>query len=171
MKFVSETSYVGPLDLVIDVLSSEELLHARKKAAGFPEDVEFARQPDGTHAFRIQVPAERIPGPARAFLPNGAKACASATPVVQTEAGRVHGAKIPYTIDVSGAPVSGELTILLADGGVTTPAKISGELSISIPFIGARLERIAMDHVESFVRNDTQVVNAEIARRRHGGSD
>lgn len=165
MKFVSETSYVGPLGLVIDVLTSPELLRAREKAAHLDHEIEFAS--DGvSHSFRIQVPPESIPSAARSFFPNGAKAFATATTLVHAEAGQVHGAKIPYTIDVSGAPVSGSLTFLLADGGVTTPAKISGEVNVSIPFIGGRIEKMLVDRVSRIVAQDTDVVNAEIARRR-----
>ncbi|QOR46171.1 DUF2505 domain-containing protein [Trueperella pecoris] len=168
MKFESETSFVGPLDLVVDVLTSEELLRAREKAAGVTQEVEFAKDGD-THSFRLQVPADRIPAAVRSFLPNGMKIFATATTVVQSQAGRIHGAKIPYVIDVSGAPASGSLTMLLADGGVTTPAKITGEIKVSLPLIGGRIEKMAVDQLGKIMSRDTAIVNAEIARRRADG--
>ncbi|MCI7305576.1 MULTISPECIES: DUF2505 domain-containing protein [Trueperella] len=165
MKFVSETSYAGPLGLVLEALTSRELLLAREKAAGTEQMVEFAE--DGaTHSFRIQLAPEQIPAAARSFFPHGAKVFATATPVVQAEAGRVHGAKIPYIIDVSGAPVAGTLTFLLADTGATTAAKISGEVKVSVPFIGGLIEKKVVDHLGKVIAEDTKLVNAEVLRRR-----
>ncbi|KTF04420.1 hypothetical protein HMPREF3167_08080 [Trueperella sp. HMSC08B05] len=165
MKFVSETSYVGPLELVLDVLTSPELFRARTRAAGVAELADFAD--DGaTHSFRLQVPTEQIPAAARSFFPHGAKVFATATPVVHNEAGRVDGAKIPYTIDVSGAPVAGSLTFLLADTGATTAAKISGEIKVSVPFIGGRIEKMVVDQLSKVIAKDTDLVNAEVLRRR-----
>lgn len=165
MKFQSETSYVGPIALVLDVLGSEELLRKREADAGAEGMVNYS----GTsrdHIFQVQVPNSELPSAVRSFLPNGLTAVLTGTAKELTEAGQVQGASLVYDIAVQGAPASGSLTFILADGGATTPAKILGEISVNIPFVGGRLEKAAVKEVEGLLAHDTELVNEEVARVR-----
>ena len=58
MKFESETSYAGPIDVVLKVLGSEELLRKRVAAAGAEGMVQYSGTNEA-HTFSAQVPRDR----------------------------------------------------------------------------------------------------------------
>ncbi len=165
MNFESETSYVGPLDLVLEVLGSEELLRQREKAAGAKGQVNYSGTPRD-HTFSVQVPNNELPSAARSFMPNGLTAVLHGTVKELDEAGKVHGATLVYDIAVQGAPASGGLRFILADSGATTPAKIMGQIKVNVPFVGGRIEKSAVEHFEKMLARDTKIVNEEITRVR-----
>lgn len=165
MKFESETSYAGPIDVVLKVLGSEELLRKRVAAAGAEGMVQYSGTNEA-HTFSAQVPSNQLPSAARSFLPNGFTAVLAGKTKELTEAGQVHGATLAYDITVEGAPASGSLTFILADGGATTPAKIVGEINVNVLLVGGRIEKSAVDQVGRFLKADTAIVNEEIVRVR-----
>lgn len=165
MRFESETSYVGPLDLVVEVLGSQELMKKRAKAARFGGDVGY----DGSsmaHTVTLQMSGSEMPAAVRSFLSGGMKVQLTGSVTKHDQSGNVRGASLSYDVAVSGAPASGKLTFILADGGATTPAKIVGDINVKVPFVGGRVERAAVEHVGKVLDRDADIVNAEVARRR-----
>lgn len=168
MKFESETSFVGPINIVLEVLGSKALLQKRLEELGARGKVEY----DGTttaHTFRAFVPNSELPAAARSFLPNGLKALLHGQVTELT--GLPRGACLAYDVTIEGAPASGSLTYVLGDGGATTPAKITGDINVKIPFVGGRIEKAAIERAGKVLSRDVVLVNEEIARVRSENQD
>ncbi|VEI13819.1 DUF2505 domain-containing protein [Trueperella bialowiezensis] len=166
MKFESETSYVGPIDLALSVLGSEELFRKRAQAVKFGGEISYSGDPN-KHTVTAQIPGDEMPAAARSFLSGGVQLRVVGKATTLDQPG-VHGASLSYDISVKGAPASGSLHIILADAGATTPAKVTGEINVNVPFVGGRIEKAAIEQVGKVLGKDTNLVNEEIARRLAG---
>ena len=83
-------------------------------------------------------------------------------------------------MNIEGAPVTAKATITLTNAAhdaaanahnaenanSSTRAEISAQFSVSIPFIGQRIEREAVTYIEHALREDTRLVNALLEREQ-----
>ncbi|MFP7697092.1 DUF2505 domain-containing protein [Trueperella sp. LYQ143] len=160
MKFESETSYIGPLDDVIEVLVSRELLLRRAERLGHQGEITYSRSSQ-THTWSITVDNAQLPSIAKSVIshPLTVEVCGTTRPIGD-------GAAIDYHVQVHGAPVRAHIDLIAANAGATTPAKITGEISVNIPLFGKRIEKTAISHIAKFIAEDTDLVNTELAQRR-----
>lgn len=156
-------TYDGELPEVLRVLISEELAKARADRGGLaaPRHT-VAGSDDAPEATTVvTVPADKLPAKARRFMSRD-------TPVTITQAWDGTGpdrATAAFTVDVGSLPVKVALTqTLVADGGRTT-STFSGDVTVSIPIIGSKIEQMAARRVDSLLAEDQKLVNTILAQR------
>lgn len=160
MKITHETKYAGPIETVRDVFLSEELAAARAKKLKLREYSFHTEVVDGRRqaTFKAGVNASALPGPAAKFMPNGLTVT-----VITTDNPVGTNAQLSNTIVITGAPVQAGLSILLADTGVETAARFDADVSVKIPFIGSKIEKIAAGEAATMIEQDTALVNKILA--------
>lgn len=166
MKFELTTQYEGPLAAVVEVLCSKAIYRARLEATGHDADFDYTAA-GLKHAVTLAVGAADLPPAARGLLKNGVKVQLRCEPELRYEggsSGELEGAALPYTLAVTGAPVSGSFHVALAKSASRTSAKISGEVRVKIPFVGARVEKEIATHVGELLKKDVALVNAQIGK-------
>lgn len=141
-------TYPAPPAKVASVLLSEELAAARAKEAGAAVP-EHTREGD---TARTKVEITNLPSPADKFLSKGASAT-----VVQTLTPRGDG----YTGEVSvetSLPVTVAARLELAPAGEETRATLTGDLSVNVPFIGNKMEKLAGEKLDGVLTRDAKLV-------------
>ena len=163
MKITLETKYAGPIDTVREVLCSEELAAARATKLKL-DDYSFSRATvDGKvqATFKATVSASGFPAPVAKFLSNGLSVT-----VITTDNPMGTNAHLSNEVVITGAPVKADLTILLANVGVSTAARFEADLSVKIPFIGSKIEKMVAGEAAKVIAQDTDLVN-EILAGKH----
>lgn len=158
MKFTESYSYDAPLDKVWQMLSDPEFVTARDEALQIP-DPRVETKADGTNIVSVtsgEVPAGMIPAAAQRFLKGGASFA------IREEWRRDSDKLATGTMDVQakGVPVSLNANITLKADGDKTGATMDGELKVSIPFLGPKLEKQAIGFAPQIVAGDQKAAQA-----------
>lgn len=155
-------TYNADLQSVQSVLVSEELAKARTETGGLAAP---SHTLDGGQAPKavtvVTVPASRLPDKAKRFINKD-------TVVTITQSWDGTGpdrATADFTIDVGSLPVKITLTQTLLSTGDTTTSTYSGEVKVSIPIVGARLEKVAASRVDQLLTGDQKLVNGLLEKR------
>lgn len=153
MKFEASAKYAGPRDRVREVLLSEELANARAKALKVP-DAQFSSTGE-TSTMTVAVSAEQLPQAARKFLSKGVKVTIVAS---AQESGSA--TNINHDIKIEGAPAAVSLLITLTDAGGATAGAATGDVKVSIPLMGSKIEKQVVDRLQRVLDRDTKLVNS-----------
>ncbi|AZN29850.1 DUF2505 domain-containing protein [Flaviflexus salsibiostraticola] len=156
-------TYDADLPTVLDVLVSSELANARTNAGRLDAPVHSVTDADTAPeaVTTVTVPADRIPEKARRFVSR-----ATTVTIRQKWDGKgPDRASADFTVDVGSLPVKIDLTQTLTAEGDTTTASFSGEIRVTIPLIGPKLEKLAVSQVDAVLKRDQRLVNEILAAR------
>jgi uncharacterized protein YndB with AHSA1/START domain len=70
-----------------------------------------------------------------------------------------------YQVDVQGVPSHIAGTVTLSPEGGQTRQDIEAEMKVSIPLVGGRLEKVAVENGTTLLRNEAEFTNRELATR------
>lgn len=156
-------TYHADLETVLGVLVSSDLASARAKAGGLdhPEHT-LTREHTAPEAVTVvTVPAEKLPDKARKLVSR-----TTVVTITQVWDGRgPERATASFTVDVGSLPVTIRLTQTLVAQGETTLSTFEGDVKVSIPFIGSKLEQLAASKVDAVLAADHRIVNSLLAAR------
>jgi uncharacterized protein YndB with AHSA1/START domain len=152
----------GDVDSVYALVTDPEFLE-RKFAAGGAKDVSVDHEdtPDGGVLLTIRrhVTVD-LPGFAKRFIqPTNA--------LLQTEtwqqAGPGEPATCRYRVDVQGVPAHIDGTMTLTPDGDGTRQDIQAKVKVSIPMVGGKLEKLAVDSGTKLLADEAEFTNHELA--------
>ncbi|MDO5722931.1 MAG: DUF2505 domain-containing protein [Flaviflexus sp.] len=141
-------TYPAPPEKVASVLLSEELATARAQEAG-ADAPEHTR--DGNTA-RTTVEMTDLPSPINKFISKGASAT-----VVQTLRERGEGYSGEVGVETS-LPVTVSADLELAPDGAHTRASLTGDLSVNVPFVGKKIEKMVSEKLDDVLARDAELV-------------
>jgi uncharacterized protein YndB with AHSA1/START domain len=154
----------GDVDRVFELLTDPDFLE-RKFAAGGAKDVSVDNEKlaDGTCRVttRRHVTVD-LPGFAKKFIqPTNA--------LLQTETWEQAGPGEPricrYRVDVQGVPSHIDGTVTLTPDGDRTRQDIEAQVKVSIPIVGGKLEKLAVDSGTKLLADEADFTNKELAGR------
>ena len=156
-------TYGADLQSVQAVLASQELAQARADAGELAAPSHTLKEADSApHAVTVvTVPASRLPDKAKRLISKD-------TVVTITQAWDGTGpnkATAAFTIDVGSLPVKVALTQTLVADGDRTTSTYSGDVKVSVPIIGAKLEKVAASKVDQLLAGDQKLVNGLLEKR------
>ena len=67
-----------------------------------------------------------------------------------------------YTIDVQGVPSRIDGTVTLSPDGDGTRQDVQAEVKVSIPLVGGKLEKLAVDQGTTLLRGEAEFTNGEL---------
>jgi hypothetical protein len=152
----------GDVDTVYALVTDLEFLE-RKFAAGGAKDVSVDREdlPGGGVLLTIRrhVTVD-LPGFAKRFIqPTNA--------LLQTEtweqAGPGEPATCRYRVDVQGVPSHIDGTVTLTPDGDRTRQDIEAKVKVSIPMVGGKLEKLAVDSGTTLLADEAAFTNRALA--------
>lgn len=165
MDLTDELRYAADPKTVFSMLIDEEFLARKAVATGaLSHEVSATSRDDGGVTVRVQriLPAQ---------LPDFVKRFVGETlDVVQTDdwgPDEGDGARSGrFTVEIAGAPATmqGDLR-LEADGETGSVESFDGEVKVSIPFVGGKIEQVAADAVLAAVKKEGQVGRAWLSER------
>lgn len=150
MRFEHTITYPAPLDRVAAILTDVEYSKGRFAAARVDAKVEADPANPSSVIARIPLDASLLPEPANRFVP-------ADTVITLTETWQpVSGSTLSGTTvgDFPGLPIrmSSQSTCVEENG--VTRRTITGELTVSIPFMGGRIEQMIEGHLGSLMRQE-----------------
>lgn len=150
-----------PVAVVLAEFTDEEALRIRLAEIGghHAELTEHAKTAT-TVSYRMRqgVPAEKLPGAIRTIMP-GDLMVSREQHWEKTDAGAICTAKV----HVTGVPGSITARSLLSASGAGARMATTGEIKVSIPFIGAKLERTVAEQVVRLLRHEDEYVANRLA--------
>lgn len=161
MKFTESYEYDAPLAKVWKMLSDPAFVIARDEALEIPNpNVETAA--DDTKVVSItsgDVPASMIPPAAQRFLKGGTSF------LIREEWQRVNDTTVRGQMHAEGKgiPAGMHAEVTLKQEGSKTKAVMNGELTVNIPFLGAKLERQAISFTPQLIAADQKAATAWLA--------
>ncbi|HET7312235.1 MAG TPA: DUF2505 domain-containing protein [Mycobacteriales bacterium] len=152
----------GDVDQVFALVTDPKFLE-RKFAAGGAKDisVDLEQLADGTTRLTIRrhVTVD-LPGFAKKFIqPTNA--------LLQTEnwepAAEGEPRTCRYRVDVQGVPSHIDGVVTLTPDGTGTRQDIEAKVKVSIPIVGGKLEKLAVDSGEKLLADEAAFTNKELA--------
>lgn len=164
MRLTTTVTYPGDVDSVLAMLLDPEFTRSARTTAAagalgasstpLALDVEVLEDSGATElVVTAPVPAHLLPSAARAFA--GAGLSVRAVDRWET-AGREPGAPVTgaLTMTVAGAPARLVATQQLVPTDAGTERRVTGELKVSVPFVGPTIERAAMGQIDEVLRGE-----------------
>lgn len=151
MEFSAQAHYNAAPDEVAQVLLSRELADARASKAGV-KSYEYSF--DGTVAsVRVRAGADVLPEAVKRFASNGFWAEVQA---------RAQSNVVAHVVKVTGLPVTANFRVTLSPDDAGSIAEIRGEVRVSVPFVGKKIEEKAVAYAGRALEHDTFIVNSLI---------
>lgn len=154
-------SFSADLVSVQRVLISEELARARTEAGDLdaPQHTVTNAETAPKAVTVVTVPAAKLPDKFRRLINRDVIAT-----ITQTWDGTGPDvARADFTVDVGSLPVTVSLTQTLTANGYSTSCTYSGEVKVNVPFVGAKIEKIAASKIDGILEGDQKLVNAILA--------
>jgi len=152
----------GEADRVYKLITDPGFLERKFAASGARDiSVDCTDGPDGARhvVIRRHVTVD-LPGFAKKFIQ-------PTNSLVQTEdwaAPDGDGRRVcTYRIDVQGVPSHIDGTVTLTPDGGKTRQDVEAEVKVSIPLVGGKLEKLAVDSGEKLLRGEAEFTNRELA--------
>ncbi|MGV9183226.1 DUF2505 domain-containing protein [Arcanobacterium canis] len=151
MEFSAQVRYNAAPDVVARVLLSRELADARASKAGVElDDYSF----DGTVAsVRARVSADVLPEAVKRFASRGFSAEVHA---------RAEANVVAHIVKISGLPVTANFRVALSPDDAGSIAEIRGEVHVSVPFVGKKIEQKAVAQAARALEEDALIVNSVV---------
>ena len=154
----------GDVETVFGLMAEPEFLE-RKFAAGGAKDVTVERETTGDGGVHVVVKRRvtvDLPGFATKFIQ-------PTNTVVQTEEWAPPGGDgrrvCSYRVDVQGVPSRIDGTVTLVPDGTSTRQEVEADVKVSIPLVGGKLEKLAVDSGTNLLRDEAEFTNRELASR------
>lgn len=152
MRFEHTITYPAPLDAVAAMLLDVEYTKGRFAAAQVDAKVEVDPANPSSIIARIPLDASLLPDPASRFVP-------ADTVVTLTETWEPVSASTLSGVgvgDFPGLPVRMSSQSRCVEENGVTRRTITGELTVSIPFLGGRIEQMIEGQLGAFVRKEEE---------------
>jgi uncharacterized protein YndB with AHSA1/START domain len=154
----------GDVDTVFALLTDPDFIERRFTASGATE-ISVTREDLSDGGVRV-VSRRRmtvdLPGFATKFIQ-------PSNTVEQTEdwpAAAATGRRVcNYKVEVQGVPSRIDGTVTLSPGGGGTRQDIEAQVKVSIPLVGGKLEKFAVDSGKSLLEDEAEFTNKELATR------
>lgn len=152
MKFTESYTYDAPLAKVWEMLSDPAFVTARDEALQIPSPtVQTTATADQiTSLTSGSVPPDMVPAAAQRFL-KGSTSFAIREEWRRSTDTTINGR---MSVEGKGVPASLRATVVLTAAGEKTKATMEGELKVSIPFLGPKLEKQAIGFAPQLVAGD-----------------
>lgn len=150
MRFEHTITYPAPLEAVAAMLANVDYTRERFMVAQVNAQVETGRANPSSIIARIPLDASLLPEPAKRFIPAN-------TVVTLTETwDAISGSTLDGTGvgDFPGLPIRMSSQSRCVEEGGITRRTITGELVVSIPLMGGRIEQMIEGRLASFVRKE-----------------
>ncbi|MDO5035120.1 MAG: DUF2505 domain-containing protein [Actinomycetaceae bacterium] len=158
MKFHTSVTYPADLSSVKRMLQDEDFYRRRLEKAPVQVEGVDVRASDGqvqaTSSFVARVDELEIPAGAKRFLPDSGLQIS----VVETWNTADNTGKIVF--NAKGLPVSMSATCVLIEEGNKVRRDTDGDLTVSVPLLGRKIETAAIGNISKVVE-----LEEEIARR------
>ncbi|WP_175957561.1 DUF2505 domain-containing protein [Schaalia sp. Marseille-Q2122] len=152
MRFEHTITYPAPIAAVEKMLTNVDYTRGRFAAARVNAQVEADRANPRAIVSRVPVDATLLPEPANRFVPSDTVITLTETWEMasdQTLSGEGVG-------DFPGLPIRmSSQSLCVEDDGVTRRT-ITGELTVSIPFLGGRIEQKLEEQMALFARKEEE---------------
>jgi uncharacterized protein YndB with AHSA1/START domain len=152
----------GDVDQVFALMTDPKFLERKFAAGGAKEiSVDHEKLADGTCRVttRRHVTVD-LPGFAKRFIQ-------PTNSLLQTETWEQAGPGQPrtcrYRVDVQGVPSHIDGTVTLTPDGTGTRQDIEATVKVSIPIVGGKLERLAVDSGQKLLADEAAFTNQELA--------
>lgn len=164
MRFESAVTYPADLPTTLAMLLDPAYLDFRIAELGMPVEEKEVSTDDGVTRIMVAatIPSQLIPANYRRFAP--AKLRMRLTEVWQPAAGD-RSPTGTVTIEFRGLPARGEAGFRLDADGATTVRRYVGEVTVSIPLVGARLEGTAVGALDQVVAAERAAAAKWLARQ------
>jgi uncharacterized protein YndB with AHSA1/START domain len=154
----------GDVEAVYALVTDPDFLE-RKFAAGGAKDVTVTAEPTPDGGTRLVINRKvtlDLPGFAAKFVQ-------PTNTFVQTEnwgAAGTDGRRVcSYEVEVQGVPSHIAGTVTLSPDGGQTRQDIEAQMKVSIPLVGGRLEKVAVENGTKLLEKEADFTNAELATR------
>lgn len=156
MKFTETLVYPMPLD-ELEAMSLDPAF-LRSRFARFTSGLDVAVE---GRTIRASGPLDMrlVPPAARAFVSESTR-----VEFTETWSGEGGARTCSSTLKATGAPVSAALSSTFADGGSTTRT-VNGELKISVPFFGGKLEKEGVARAGLILKEEQRLAAAYLDSR------
>ena len=152
----------GDVDQVFALVTDPKFLE-RKFASGGAKDISVDHETTADGKTRLTIRRHvtvDLPGFAKKFIqPTNA--------LLQTETWEPAAAGEPrtchYRVDVQGVPSHIDGTVTLTPDGTGTRQDIEAKVKVSIPLVGGKLEKLAVDSGEKLLADEADFTNKELA--------
>jgi hypothetical protein len=164
MEFSGETTYDAPLDAVFAVETDPDEYQARFEEAGDRdmEMLECGPDGDGFVVVNRRVVSVELPGFARKVL----SPTNTITHTVRFDPEADGKRRGTFEIEVHGAPVRTEGTILFEDvGGGKTRHRVEAELHVKVPLVGGKIANWAKDDALAQLETEFAYTRRRLAER------
>lgn len=151
MQITKKITVEATPDQVVAALLSNELAAKRMAMLGVTD---YTHTVTGNVATTtVAVPAQKLPSQARTFVKNDVKAV-----ITGTASGNV----VAYNVDVKGVPVKIAMTATADAAGAATSLLVDSDVAVKIPFVGAKVEKMAAGKVDGLLAKDAALVTETI---------
>ena len=152
----------GDVDQVFALMTDPEFLE-RKFAASGAKDISVDHEALGDGTCRVTTRRHvtvDLPGFARKFIQptNALLQTETWQPAAEGEPRTCH-----YRVDVQGVPSHIDGTVTLTPDGDGTRQDIQATVKVSIPIVGGKLEKLAVDSGEKLLADEAEFTNKELA--------
>lgn len=154
--------FAHPVEKVLAAIAGEETLRERLAAIGGQDAalVSHEKSASGTtYTLRQGIPAEKLPGVVRKLHSGDLIVNREQTWRPQAD-GTVSGSG---TAQVSGVPGSITVDTTLSPAGDGTKLQVSGQVKVSIPLIGGKVESTIAEQVVRLLRHEDAFVAEQLA--------
>jgi hypothetical protein len=148
----------------VQALLTDPAFLERKFAASGATEISVSREETAEGGLRLVIRRRvtvDLPGFATKFIQ-------PTNTVVQTEEWApptADGRRVcTYTVDVQGVPSRIDGTVTLSPDGDATRQDVQAEVKVSIPLVGGKLEKLAVDSGTSLLRDEAEFTNRELAQ-------
>ena len=152
----------GDVDQVFALMTDPDFLQ-RKFTAGGAKNISVDQEQLADGSRRITVRRHvtvDLPGFAKKFIQ-------PTNSLLQTETWEPAGDGEPrtcrYRVDVQGVPSHIDGTVTLTPDGTGTRQDVEAEVKVSIPIVGGKLEKLAVDSGEKLLADEADFTNKELA--------
>jgi uncharacterized protein YndB with AHSA1/START domain len=152
----------GDVDQVFALMTDPKFLE-RKFTAGGAKEVSVDHEELGDGRCRVTIRRHvtvDLPGFAKKFIQ-------PTNSLLQTETWEPAGPGEPrscrYRVDVQGVPSHIDGTVTLTPDGTGTRQDIEAKVKVSIPIVGGKLEKLAVDSGEKLLAGEADFTNDELA--------
>ena len=146
--------YPGKLRDVLAALVSDELAQARAERTGVGPARHTVSSDGASATTLITVTENKLPSSAQRFIKTPQDFSVTQNWVVTDD----DHAQATFDIDLGGLPGSVRVTQTLSEESGQTRSVYKGDISVSVPLIGRRIEKMVANSVSEYIEEDLQLV-------------
>lgn len=153
--------FTHPVDRVLATIAAEESLRERLAAAGGKDAELLSHEKSAggyTYSMRQGIPADKLPGLIRK-VHSGDLIVRRQQTWRELDDGTVAGSA---TAEVSGVPGAITVDTILKPAGSGTKLQVSGQVKVSIPLIGGKIEQVIAEQVVRLLSHEDEYIAQQL---------